>query len=479
MLDNYLNIQSEFNRLLAASQQVSEELLHTDNLFLQWRAAKKNFIDAFGGELIWRSPEPVTFTLDASAKASKLDDFIEYIYNHNPLLSNFIYRNKEGFYANRVVDDTGAPSPQLKIGMKLTKAFKFFEGSDRLLDAFQTRASMLLQENKVTGYLYLSVHPLDFLTLSENRSGWRSCHALDGDYRAGNLAYMVDKATVICYLAGEDKVSTPNSHSDFKWNNKKWRVLVYVSNSMRHIFLGRQYPFNTEGSLTHIKSAITKTIWYKWENYLSNPYWPGIHGWYNDYINNHYFNLKQKEEYVMPFLNGRYVPLDNKLHQMTELFPNSNINSALAYNDVINSSYYHDPYYMWASLPGYMEKNYSDVTFDACAPKEKVPCIVCGENHLFASSSMMCEKCELAHGHCNDEDYFCYCEVCGHRMLIDSEEPIRLYGGEILCESCANSVAAQCDCCGDWFYEDEMHYHRKDDACYCSYCYENKEDVDD
>ena len=290
---------------------------------------------------------------------------------------------------------------------------------------------------------------------------------------------MVDKSTIVCYLAGDDKVSTPNSHSDFEWNNKKWRVLVYVSKSMRHIFLGRQYPFSTEGSLPHIQNAIVKTIWGKWESYINNPYWPGVHGWHNDYVRSHCFNPGQKDSYVMPFLGGRYVPLDNKLHQMSELFPNSNVNSALAYNDVINSSCYHDPYYMWASLPGYLEKKYYNATFDACAKTEDVPCIVCGENHLFASSSMMCEKCELMYGHCDDEDYFCYCEICGHRMLVDGDEPVHLSTGETLCECCASSEASQCESCGEWFYNDDIHYHKKNDAYYCSYCYDHEEDVDD
>ena len=40
------------------------------------------------------------------------------------------------------------------------------------------------------GYLYLSIHPLDYLSISETNHGWRSCHALDGEYRNGNLSYL-------------------------------------------------------------------------------------------------------------------------------------------------------------------------------------------------------------------------------------------------------------------------------------------------
>jgi hypothetical protein len=61
-----------------------------------------------------------------------------------------------------------------------------------------------LQQNKITGRLCFSVHPLDFLSMSENNCGWRSCQALDGDFRAAALAYMIDSSTVVAYIEEED-----------------------------------------------------------------------------------------------------------------------------------------------------------------------------------------------------------------------------------------------------------------------------------
>ena len=73
------------------------------------------------------------------------------------------------------------------------------------------------------------MHPLDYLSLSENTYNWRSCHSLDGEYRAGNLSYMMDKSTVICYLKSNDDVILSNFGPEVKWNSKKWRVLLYFS----------------------------------------------------------------------------------------------------------------------------------------------------------------------------------------------------------------------------------------------------------
>ena len=68
--------------------------------------------------------------------------------------------------------------------MKITRALKFpflKEIPQKLLDTFQTKMSMILQENCVSGRLCISVHPLDFISSSENTYNWRSCHALDGN----------------------------------------------------------------------------------------------------------------------------------------------------------------------------------------------------------------------------------------------------------------------------------------------------------
>ena len=124
-------------------------------------------------------------------------------------------------------------------GMKIVKSFKYFEKDEDTLADIQSAASMIIQEDKIEGKLCMSVHPLDFLSLSENTYNWRSCHALDGDYRAGNLSYMVDSSTVICYLKSDRDERLPNFPPEVKWNSKKWRVLLFFSNDWDMIFAGR------------------------------------------------------------------------------------------------------------------------------------------------------------------------------------------------------------------------------------------------
>ena len=50
----------------------------------------------------------------------------------------------------------------------------------------------------------LSVHPCDFLEMSNRDNSWRSCHRLDGgEYMAGTLSYMNDGASMIFYTMGD------------------------------------------------------------------------------------------------------------------------------------------------------------------------------------------------------------------------------------------------------------------------------------
>ena len=199
MREEYKEIQKQFNKVIYHSQGIPNPL--TDELFERWAVAKEYFITKFGG-LIWESPTMVTFPLDAKDRDNKVRQFVDntvlYRYN-NYELARFVQYEQDGFFDNVVSieyrTEAGTVIPK---GMKLVKAFKYFEKDEQILDAIQTAASILIQENKIEGKLCISVHPLDFISCSENQYNWHSCHALDGEYRAGNLSYMVDKTTVIC-----------------------------------------------------------------------------------------------------------------------------------------------------------------------------------------------------------------------------------------------------------------------------------------
>ena len=204
------SVQGAVDAVLATASGIDVDCFHTDDLLDKWYEGKQYFIKCWNGKLIWEYPTPITFKIGSKEKSSLFNEFLAYIasYDSNGLYRFLCRQGVDAFYSNKVVYDiVGNNDKKVCAGAKLIKAFKHFETDPKLLDMFQTRASMMIQEDKIEGILCLSVHPLDYLSSSENTYNWRSCHALNGDYAAGNYSYMVDDSTVICYLRGVDGVS--------------------------------------------------------------------------------------------------------------------------------------------------------------------------------------------------------------------------------------------------------------------------------
>lgn len=218
MTEEIKQIQEQFNEVIAYSQ-TGITAPKTDDLFQRWLEAKRDIIEAFGGKLIVEYPETVTFTLTEAEKQQRVEDFCQMVARMSSTdLVNFIKTNSEGFFNNQVMFQFNSDALKIPKGMKLVKAFKFFESDPDVLSKIQSAASMLIQENCVSGRLCLSVHPLDYLSASENNHNWRSCHALDGDYRSGNLSYMVDSSTIMCYIKTKDNEILPNFPDTVPWN---------------------------------------------------------------------------------------------------------------------------------------------------------------------------------------------------------------------------------------------------------------------
>ena len=107
-------------------------------------------------------------------------------------------------------------------------------------EMFRQAHSLVLNQKKIKGTLCLSIHPLDFLTMSDNDCGWTSCMSWMeeyGDYRLGTIEMMNSPCVVIAYVEAKDKMYVCGRD----WSNKRWRQLYVVT---RDVILGnRQYPY--------------------------------------------------------------------------------------------------------------------------------------------------------------------------------------------------------------------------------------------
>ena len=122
-------IKRQFKEVISYSQGIPDPQI--DSLFYRWEKAKSKFIDRFGG-LIYEWPEPVEFVLDPKEKKIKAMEFIDCVSNtfDNEQLADFLDLNIDTFFENKV-SNTG--DKQIPEGMKLIKAFKFFESNKQAL----------------------------------------------------------------------------------------------------------------------------------------------------------------------------------------------------------------------------------------------------------------------------------------------------------------------------------------------------------
>lgn len=379
-------IQEQFNKVIAHSQFIPNP--QTTKLFDKWEENKKFFIERTNGELIWTIPEKVSVELTEKEKESRIADFVTELYTYYGFswLGEFIEINKDGFYKNKVVVKgcTGADGEEIPLGMRLLKAFKYFIKDPILLEKVQNQASRIIQEDKLEGYLCLSVHPLDYLSSSENTYNWRSCHALNGEYRSGNLSYMGDKHTMVCYIRGEEEVVLPNFPEDIKWNSKKWRMLLFEDVNSETLFAGRQYPF-------FHKELLDKVLHYFYKGKFR----------YTDWTNERIYTLSDGT-----VLNNEYLCFQRDLLPKRSIITDAPY--SLQFNDLLRSSQY---------IPYYIQKNYT-FTKPRFVIGSAVPCLLCEEAPVVASDSFYCMECELDYGSSEDER-FGYCENCGRRIFLD------------------------------------------------------------
>ena len=143
------------------------------------------------------------------------------------------------------------------------KSFSDFDKLDlfKEYEDFRIRHSQILNDKFIKGDMCFSIHPLDYITMSDNASNWESCmNWTDGGcYHVGTVEMMNSNNVICCYVEGSEpfyfyknpilnnKIMIEVSDEEkelYKWNNKKWRQLFYVTKDI--IVSGKAYPYQNE-----------------------------------------------------------------------------------------------------------------------------------------------------------------------------------------------------------------------------------------
>lgn len=386
----------------------------------------------------------MVFDLDEESRKSKVNEFIEWVYReYGEDMYEFFRCNYDGILENKLTQ----PYNDFPRGMRLSKVLMKEFGLNA--EDVRQKLSMLIQSNKVTGKLCLSIHPLDYLSASENNHGWRSCHALDGEYRAGNVSYMLDNCTIMAYLksSGGDTV-LPRFPNDVRWNDKKWRVYLHVDMNGEVVYAGRQYPFHSDRGLELI-SEIMRGFWYfksieqrQREMQRANAFTMrdlSEEEFVQNYIpayRFHHYGLKGPTKInneLVDFIETKFIVSADRWGEGVKIVPAkhyiTNKSEALNFNDVIQSHTY-SPWYMVMS-EGYHGSYLSPTPRNCLEVGERVPCACCGKHDASDSDTFLCNHCR------NDEDEI-ECDHCGQYWPAD--EMTWIDGHGYICPDCRNDI---------------------------------------
>lgn len=151
---------------------------------------------------------------------------------------------------------------------KIAKAY-----SIPYFEEFRLKHSQALNQKTLHGKLCLSIHPLDYMTMSDNDSGWSSCMSWknNGCYRQGTVEMMNSPMVIVAYLAAKEPMKLIED-KDYLWSNKKWRELFIVNENI--ISEVKAYPYDnhniTDECLNWLRELANK--YYGYEKYTDKIY---------------------------------------------------------------------------------------------------------------------------------------------------------------------------------------------------------------
>ena len=435
----------------------------------EWVYAKNDLCKLFGGKLriskeidYIRSPEEVEDQYEEAIDAAYnqqpikhspclfIDEYRQWVTNYVSNLKEnngdeFVYKsrytyislglnerlNKHCICTNRInrcgyEEADRIPLPDGK-ELVVTDSMKTMKYLSKIAEAFNLKGfedfrvwqSLLTNERKIKGKLTLSIHPMDYMTMSDNDCGWNTCmswgYSHEGEYRYGTIEMMNSPYVVVAYL--ESKEPMRFNSLDIKWTNKKWRQLYIVDD--RVIINIKAYPYTNE--------------------YLTIE----ALNWLKDLAKENWGRTYENEEYY------KYDPQDESLKFYTESM----------YNDFSGDNLVPRYYYVnhFKSDDETIEINYSGT----------LQCMVCGDyvNRL-DDSLLWCNNCDNAH----------YCCSCEERIVGEDYYTLE---GDVYCEDCYGEVAGVCDLCGDDAHVDNMYnieisdgYDRRVSVFLCWNCYD-------
>lgn len=388
------------------SDKMYDTLYRNDTRCIGFRYKIQDYFERLYVNTYWNSPECIQ------------KDFVYQLFDTWTLSQNAVQDNNRFYGHSRSFTlHIGDIDYKVPVGMKPMRVIaKIAEklgigteiGADGIsdLEYFRRRHSLGLNTKSLEGDLCLSIHPLDYMTMSDNDCGWDSCMNWrnNGEYRQGTVEMMNSPCVVVAYLAADHPYVWGGGET---WNSKKWRCLMVVDPEF--IVNVKSYPYQNS-SLE--KAAIAELAKMSgWGDLTPVPY---------DYLNK-YSEYRQAGR--LQEVNGRKIGVG--------------FSTGCMYNDFSSADHY------VAVNP----HNSFDIVEHSYYYSGDSECVWCGEvGDPGDTGVVVCDSCGGYRGHC---------EWCDGRIYSDEESYTTAEGYEI-CEYCWENNTSRDDLTEQYYMCDNV-----------------------
>lgn len=269
-----------------------DSMVSVPEILESWSEAKSNHLyKLLGNQLMYK--ESLTFKaptnklhkhiVNLCSESSFRDSIIEYFYAkegyYGPITSNISYLFDAPTLVKNIYQYTTfyINPPMVPKKIKVEKNCKVSRilgriakeiGLEKEYEEFRIKHSQILNTKEITGELVLSIHPFDYLTMSDNDCGWDSCMSWrhhEGEYRQGTIEMMNSPTVLVAYLRNPNDITLPNGNP---WSNKQWRELFIVDEDI--ICNVRAYPYNndtlTDTIIAKLRDLAEKNLGWTYSN---------------------------------------------------------------------------------------------------------------------------------------------------------------------------------------------------------------------
>lgn len=178
-----------------------------------------------------------------------------------------------------------------RIMRAVRKVLEYYDYPDmQAFNQWRDDISVINTDREIDGELVFSIHPVDFITMSDNKCGWTSCMSwIDhGAYSTGTLEMMNSNVAVVVYL------QSPQSfiYNDLTIPNKTWRTLVFIHKDI--LLVGKHYPYQSEALakivLNKMQEIVKDSLGWKYR-YKNQLYLDMMRSYDNNYIRENFGRL--------------------------------------------------------------------------------------------------------------------------------------------------------------------------------------------